>query len=287
MNWRYLWVLMLVSGAALAGGPILIPVPGTNPFRLRQVPTPAAPMALNSLWFTLYSPAELLVTDPAGQRTGFDPVTGDSYSAIPNSAYDAEGLDDDVTGAPDPDPEKVFSVGPAAPQGVYTVQVTGTGTGTYTLEALRNDVNGDYQDSTELKDIPITSGEVHLYRVNYSINASGPLVFAGGFCGRSNSPDVNKFLCYGNPGKASVSLPVGTTKFRLMITYGPTTTAASFSAQMNGASIANLFSPAPGKTETVYVPLGSGRNVLKLAISGTTPSGRAATDTDRLVFSLH
>lgn len=241
---------------------------------------------LNQIWFKLFSPAELLVTDPAGNRTGIDPATNKTYSEIPNSAYDAEGLDDDVTGAADPDPVKVFSIAPAAPQGDYTVQVTGTGTGTYTLEAMRYDVNGKFQDSSQVDDVPITPGEVHIYSVDYSTSSSSQLVFAGGFCGRSNNPAVNKFLCYGNPGQASVSLPAGTKTFRLMITYGSTTIANTFSAAVNGTSIASLFSPAPGKTETVMVPLAAGRNVLDLSISGTSSSGRIATDTDRLVMSV-
>lgn len=241
---------------------------------------------LNQFNVSLYCPAELLVTNPAGKRTGYDPVTNKSYSEIPNALYVTEGMDNDVTGAIDPDPTKIFTSGAGAPQGTYKLQVTGTGTGTYTLITTRIGTDGGTLGVQRLSDIPITNGEVNTYSVDYSTSSTNPIVFRGGFCGRSNNPDVNKFLCYGNPGQARTTLPAGTMKFRLMISYGPTTTADTFSALLDGEDITSLFNPAPGKTETVYVPLpvGSSRNTLVLSISGTKPTGRTATDTDRLVF---
>ncbi len=240
---------------------------------------------LNQVFFQMFSPAELLITDPSGKKTGVDPISHKSYNGIPKAFYVAEGLDDDETGQVDTEPTKIAGIASAA-EGPYTLQVTGTGIGTYTLQTSRYDASGRFQDVSALNDIPITPGEVHTYSVNYSISSAAAPTYGGGFCGRSNNPDVNKFLCYGNPSQATTTLPSGTTNFRFMITYGSTTTPSTFSASINGLNVSNLFSPAPGKTETVYLPLASGKNVLELAISGSTPTSRTATDSDRLIFSV-
>jgi hypothetical protein len=83
----------------------------------------------------LASPAELLVTDALGRRSGRDPVTNTIYNEIPGALYSLE--DKISTSDIDLDPStvhqtKVLSL-PALVDGTYSVKVIGTGSGSYTL----------------------------------------------------------------------------------------------------------------------------------------------------------
>jgi hypothetical protein len=104
------------------------------------------------------------------------------------------------------------------------------------------------------------------------------------FDASGQSEAVNEFLRYLSPTGNPVGLPSGTTGFELTMLYGPTTIPASFTAVLNGTPVTGLFSPAPGTTNTVPIPLEPGRNVLVLKVEGTLPTGRVATERDRLVF---
>ena len=76
------------------------------------------------LHFRVYSPVDLMITDAAGRRSGFDPLTDTHFDEIPNVLY---------TGA-ESEPESLsmmIETGTA-----LTVTLTGTGTGSYTLEAI-------------------------------------------------------------------------------------------------------------------------------------------------------
>ncbi len=101
--------------------------------------------------------------------------------------------------------------------------------------------------------------------------------------GGGQRADVNEFLTYASPGEVSTDLPAGTTSFDVTIIYGQTIVAGTFQASLNGQPFAG-FNPAAGTSETVTIPLSSGRNVLKLAVSGVRPDGRTATDRDQLTF---
>ncbi len=103
--------------------------------------------------------------------------------------------------------------------------------------------------------------------------------------GGSQSDAVNGFLTYAAPAANSTSLPAGTPSFNVVVYYGGTVFPATFQATLNGAPFAG-FAAVPGGKQTVTVPLSPGRNVLVLRVSGVTPSGRTATETDRLVFRV-
>ena len=45
-----------------------------------------------------HSPGELVLTDPQGRRTGFDPLTNTSYDEIPQGTYAYFHQEDAVTG---------------------------------------------------------------------------------------------------------------------------------------------------------------------------------------------
>src|SRR4051812_26190337 len=71
---------------------------------------------------TVQSPINLLLTDPQGRRIGFDSTTGLSVNEIgPPSFFSG----------PNTEPE-LIDVGATLP-GTYSVEATGTQSGTYTL----------------------------------------------------------------------------------------------------------------------------------------------------------
>jgi hypothetical protein len=243
------------------------------------------PFPIYGIEWRIYSPAELVITDPQGRRTGYDPVSGKTYNEIPESAYYEEGIDNMVTDVPD-EKVKVLTVAAGPEAGEYKMTVTGTGSGTYSMSITNTSLQGPLAvNDTDIKDIPVQPGEVHNYAVSYGGPSATPTEPSGGYDGGGQRPsDVNKFLRFSNPSQARTKLPAGTSSFRLGLSYGDTTYAHTFSAILNGQPIEASFVPTAGGREVVNLPLQSGSNVLKLSIQGLTTSGRVATDTDRLVF---
>jgi hypothetical protein len=77
----------------------------------------------------LASPATLLMVDPTGKRAGYDPATGSFVFDVPVAiSYNED--------------EPYFLIAPGPAFGQYTFQVTGTGTGTYTLDILTLNAQG-------------------------------------------------------------------------------------------------------------------------------------------------
>ena len=91
------------------------------------------------LELVLHSPAELLVTDPLGRRTGFDPVTSTSYDEIPTATYGlTDGIaDDEGSGEAEEALKRLTITQPE--EGGYQVQVIGTGTGPYKVTRAFSD----------------------------------------------------------------------------------------------------------------------------------------------------
>jgi hypothetical protein len=87
-----------------------------------------------SIQISIYSPVHLLVTDPLGRTTGYDPRTELSWSEIPLSGYG-----NDTIGGPDGSvlPETYVLFIPKAVEGKYQVQVIGYDIGDYTLEVSK------------------------------------------------------------------------------------------------------------------------------------------------------
>lgn len=232
-----------------------------------------------------HSPGELLITDPQGRRTGYDPIAGIEYLEIPRSAYVSEAIEDATTGEPGPETKIIDIRQPL--QSDYELKVIGTEEGNYTLEIYAHDRENNQSAKEFLEPIPISSGMVHTYTLNYSREAGSKLEVSGSFDGKGQRPrDVNKFLSYSNPTQMSTDVPAGVTTFDLFIFYDKATVPASFKAELNRQDITGLFCPSPGGAEVVRLNLVKGRNTLVLSIDGTLPSGRVATDRDRLVFVL-
>jgi len=119
----------------------------------------------HGLVITGHSPIELLLTDPAGNKTGFDPTTGQVLHGIPASSYGAESLGDDVlSGPPTPD-IKLLEV-PTPASGTYSLLVEGTGTGPYSLGFLTYDQAGT--PTIRTFDGTTVPGAITRYSISYS-----------------------------------------------------------------------------------------------------------------------
>lgn len=110
-------------------------------------------------------PADLILIDPQGRRTGHDPRIDQMFRGIPGSSYTTEGIDDDVTGAPGPETLIIYVGG--AMSGEYTLHVVGIADAAYHLE-LRG-VDRELNPSTErFLDIDIEADSDHRYVIQYS-----------------------------------------------------------------------------------------------------------------------
>jgi hypothetical protein len=129
------------------------------------------PGQLASISLIMASPAELLITDPQGRRTGVDPRTGSIYDEIPGAFYSARSLDSDDGSAETLPPVKELYL--SAPlDGSYTIQVIGTGNGSYELEVLTYDTAGDVSYNTTVSE-QIYAGSVDTYWMEYSLAPGG------------------------------------------------------------------------------------------------------------------
>jgi hypothetical protein len=99
-------------------------------------PSPTDP---SGLMITVHSPVELLITDPAGRRTGYDPIAGEYLNEILDATYGVE-----LIGAVDGSSKSetlVFATGTPM-SGEYSIQVIGTGNGIYRMNFLAYESNG-------------------------------------------------------------------------------------------------------------------------------------------------
>jgi hypothetical protein len=112
------------------------------------------------------SNVEVLLTDPNGNRTGFDPITASVLENIPGSSYFTDTLDDDVTDAPDSETNQLTQIDQPA-EGSYTLTITGQDAGAY--EVL---VRGYAQDGSALPPISIQGnanpGSTESFQFTYS-----------------------------------------------------------------------------------------------------------------------
>lgn len=103
-----------------------------------------APTNRGVLGITAHSPVELLVTDPQGRRTGFDPNTGISYNEIPTADYFEDTLAPDGGSGTDIGALRTKSLVILDPlDGQYTIQIVGTGSGSYTVIASAANTGGN------------------------------------------------------------------------------------------------------------------------------------------------
>ncbi len=148
----------------------------------------------------IHPPADLLIEDPEGLKTGYDAIAGVYYSEIPKSYYESIGLQDAETGDPGPTTKDLAIGQPIT--GDYELYVIGTDTGTYTLEIRAYDPELNCS-MREFEDISINQGEIHTYGFYYpktvgadiSIGFDGSIIRGRPFIIRGR-PLVLQFLAY-------------------------------------------------------------------------------------------
>ncbi|HWS16343.1 MAG TPA: PxKF domain-containing protein [Candidatus Methylomirabilis sp.] len=120
----------------------------------------------------LGSPAEFLLTDPAGRRAGYDPVSGAVVNEIPDFEYGPERIDDAETGEPGHE-VKVLYIGRPLP-GAYDVKVIGTGSGGFNLSvvALDNAADKTFNAFTGTT----APSRVYDYRIDYLVAPDFPTI---------------------------------------------------------------------------------------------------------------
>jgi hypothetical protein len=210
---------------------------------------------------------ELILTDPKGRVTGFDPVG--KIEQIPQTSYVAAGSG-----------QRSVRLDVRQPmEGSYLLEVTGTAPESYTLALRAWDRSGTVTVTPELRDVPTEPGVVHLYRLDYASTGRAPLKLAGRFEG-------DRLLAYANHPSTEARLRAGVTSFPLIIFYGAGIKPVTFNALLNGDNISGRFTPEPEGYQIVRIPLVPGPNTLLLSVEGTTASGRTVTDTHRLVFRV-
>lgn len=122
-----------------------------------------------SMYLYLASPAELLVTDPQGRKLGKNPITDTIYDEIPEGIYNREGpiissdLPLDLT---DIHEAKVIYI-PMPIDGNYNIQVIGTDTGSYALDSLIYDQNGQSESFTQEGNT--IANNIQNFDLNYSL----------------------------------------------------------------------------------------------------------------------
>jgi hypothetical protein len=115
-------------------------------------------------------PAELLLVDPEGRRTGKDPRTGRTFSEMPNAFYEHEGIADLESGAPGPETGIVYVRNPVS--GEFTLKVIGKEPFPYVLEARGYDCEMGYSGAM-FDHVGIHENAEHIYLIKYSNEEGG------------------------------------------------------------------------------------------------------------------
>ncbi|MEW5871174.1 MAG: carboxypeptidase-like regulatory domain-containing protein [Chloroflexota bacterium] len=128
--------------------------------------TPGGPYLagdLSSIEIVLASPAHMIVTDPKGRKTGFDPRIGKAWDEIPRAGYVTSA----ILGAETKEAHKVKSLVIPQPQGgLYTLEVIGYGEGQYSAKVLQTSSSGN--ESEQEFSGNATEGSVDTYTFTYN-----------------------------------------------------------------------------------------------------------------------
>jgi len=114
------------------------PVPRSTPNAM----APQVPSAPRALGVYTNGPVELILTDPQGHRTGYDPVHNLSLQEIPASTYAKSTIREQNPSAPNPPPLKAVDVANQM-AGPYTLEVVGTDNGEFTVYVKASDARGN------------------------------------------------------------------------------------------------------------------------------------------------
>ena len=126
------------------------------------------PIVSSGIYVSIASPAELLLTDAQGRKSGKDPISGISYNEIAGASYYYEGINGAEDNQSSSHESKVLWI-PQAPEGKYQLSVIGTGEGNYTLDSLLYDANGDAH--TQTSSSTTNPNLISDYNVNFTPSA--------------------------------------------------------------------------------------------------------------------
>jgi len=137
------------------------------------------PASYAGFTITGHSPVRFRLTDPSGSVTGFDPATNTTLYQIQDSSYYLNS--NDYNGTPPAEPSVPTLEVRLPANGIYKLDVLGTGTGNYTLDiSITNKTGSSY---TEQFKGAVTPSSVQTFNINYSdssiaelqiINATSP-----------------------------------------------------------------------------------------------------------------
>jgi hypothetical protein len=120
---------------------------------------------VSAIYLSVASPVQLLVTDPEGRRTGYDPVTGQTLNEIPHSTYITDTLADATNPlSPTLNPKVFWARGVIS--GTYKTELVGTDVGSYTLDLIGHTQSGAINRQTIVGQT--APGKTTTYIVPYS-----------------------------------------------------------------------------------------------------------------------
>lgn len=126
--------------------------------------------------------------------------------------------------------------------------------------------------------------DVRSFTISTTVVAPAELSDADLFDGGGQQPaEVNKFMRYVAPTQTRNKVPANTT-YTVIVYYGATINAATFSATLDGVDITSRFHPLPGGADAVKIAIGTATTKLHLSVDGTKASGGKGTDSDTLTF---
>jgi hypothetical protein len=168
-------LLFFVSGelrkATLVGVVTIAMVLSGSDVALSQ--TPQAHNTLKALSVYTSGPVELILTDPQGRKTGFDPIHKISFQDIPISVYSTTIYSDEQNpSSPPPRPFKAIYMANQMDR-QYTLDVIGTGSGDFTVGVRASDAAGNW--ITQTHSGTAAPGRIFHYTFPGKVNIFGAL----------------------------------------------------------------------------------------------------------------
>jgi len=203
---------------------------------------------------------ELLLTDPRGRRLGRAPGSRQNVQEIPRATYDS--------GTGDIEGRELEVLRPAA--GAYALDVTGIAAGAYDITVYVTDRAGQSQSPFEIIGVPTRAGETH----RYALQIAAPPRVAGAL-----GHDA-RLLSYAAPAATRTELARGETAVTIVILYAVGIARETFRATLAGRDVSALFTPRPGGSQAVRLPVAVGSSTLVLSVQG---HGIVHTDTLEIV----
>lgn len=226
--------------------------------------------------------AQLMLIDSAGRKTGYDPATSQNVAGVPGTSYADDSISDatDDSSEPAEVESRVLDVRPKS-AATYSLKVSPTKRDFYSIQFFCGS-GKETGANISAGSLGIAPGEEHSFILAILPRCSGRLV-SGAFTGQNHADTA--LLTYAYPVLSDVHLSAAN-PFRLVIVYDRRLNPATFTATLNGKTIANLFHPKPETIESVSVPVKSGRNLVQLSVTGTSAGGSLLSTTDSFVVQV-